>query len=135
MTASFSFRACTNSGSSSSSELYARSSSCVRFKCRREFCRRPISNNREGRGREKGGCDVVRSRTGQFKARGPPSVIVAGSNVRASENEKGCGCLGWYSMMYYYSLSPRYLCERSSYRKERFVTSHHVRRAYRMRNS
>jgi hypothetical protein len=27
-------------------------------------------------------------------------VIVAGSNFRASESEKGCGCLGWNSIVY-----------------------------------
>lgn len=32
--------------------------------------------------------------------RAEPSVIVAGSNSRASESEKGCGCLGRKSMTY-----------------------------------
>jgi hypothetical protein len=32
--------------------------------------------------------------------RAEPSVIVSRSNFKASEKEKGCGYLGWYSMVY-----------------------------------
>jgi hypothetical protein len=32
--------------------------------------------------------------------RAEPSVIVSGSNFKASENEKGCAYLGWYPMVY-----------------------------------
>jgi hypothetical protein len=32
--------------------------------------------------------------------RAEPSVIVSGSNFKAFENEKGCGYLGWYPMVY-----------------------------------
>jgi hypothetical protein len=103
MTASFSRRACDNSGSSA----YARSSSCVCFKRCSEFCRRAISIDAEG-GREgnvMGGDDgrdvqfmrgVNLSSISEKLVRAEPSVIVSGSNFNASENEKGCGYFGWY---------------------------------------
>jgi hypothetical protein len=98
MTASFSLKYCDNSGSSSE---YDRSSSCVRLRCCREFSRRAISSN--------GLPGVVGWLVGVLVSsyychlmirEAEPSVIVAGSNFRASESEKGCGCLGRYSMMH-----------------------------------